>query len=198
MAMKTTFAAALLSASMLAAPAFAQITTVPMPAAPAPGATGPALATGIPATPLTSGDTKFVSRQLEGNMAEIKLAQLALKQSQDKNVRNFAQKLITDHTQAYQTLLPMAQRQNIAEPTTLTTRQQEMFERLSKLDGVAFDVTYTNDMIRMHEMTIKALNDELTHGQSQWLNTWVQNTRPVVQQHLALAQQLKAELPRTG
>ncbi len=196
--MKTTFAAALLSASMLAAPAFAQITTVPMPAAPAPGATGPALATGIPATPLTSGDTKFVSRQLEGNMAEIKLAQLALKQSQDKNVRNFAQKLITDHTQAYQTLLPMAQRQNIAEPTTLTTRQQEMFERLSKLDGVAFDVTYTNDMIRMHEMTIKALNDELTHGQSQWLNTWVQNTRPVVQQHLALAQQLKAELPRTG
>jgi len=196
--MKTTFAAALLSASMLAAPAFAQITTVPMPAAPAAGATGPALATGIPATPLTSGDTKFVSMQLEGNMAEIKLAQLALKQSQDQNVRNFAQKMITDHTQAYQTLLPMAQRQNIAEPTTLTPRQQEMFERLSKLDGVAFDVTYTNDMIRMHEMTIKALNDELTHGQSQWLNTWVQNTRPVVQQHLALAQQLKAELPRTG
>jgi hypothetical protein len=26
----------------------------------------------------------------------------------------------------------------------------------------------------------------------------VQNTRPVVQQHLALAQQLKTELPRTG
>jgi putative membrane protein len=198
MAMKTTFAAALLSASMLAAPAFAQITTVPMPAAPAPSATGPALATGIPATPLTSGDTKFVSRQLEGNMAEIKLAQLALKQSQDQNVRNFAQKMITDHTQAYQTLLPMAQRQNIPEPTALTPRQQGMYDRLSKMDGVRFDVTYINDMIRMHEMTVTALNDELTHGQSQWINVWVQNTRPVVQQHLALAQQLKTELPRTG
>jgi hypothetical protein len=44
----------------------------------------------------------------------------------------------------------------------------------------------------------KQMNDQLTHGQSQIINVWVQNTRPVVQQHLAIAQQVKAELPRTG
>ncbi len=196
--MKTTFAAALLSASMLAAPAFAQLTVIPMPPAPQPNVSGPPMATGIPDTPFTASDTKFVADQLEGNLAEVKFAQLALQNSQDQNIRNYAQKMINDHNAAYQSLAPIAQRHNIDATAGLTTHQQSMYDRLSKLTGLAFDVTYTNDMLSMHEMTLKELNDQLIHGQSQIINVWVQNTRPTVQQHLVIAQQIKAELPRTG
>ncbi len=196
--MRTTFGVALLTASILAAPAFAQITIIPMPPAPAPTATGPALAKGIPATPLTASDTKFVRSQLEGNMAEVQIAQLALKQSQDQNIRNFAQKMITDHTAANGTLMPIAQAHDIAMPATLDARHERMIERLSKLNGIAFDTAYINGMIRMHDATIKAMNDQLAGGQNQIINVWVQNTRPTVMQHEMLAQQIKAELPRTG
>ncbi len=197
--MRTSFRAVLLSASLLAAPAaFAQTTIIPMPPAPAPTANGPAMATGIPAEPLTASDTKFVRSQLEGNMAEIEVAQLALKQSQDQNIRNFAQKMITDHTAANGTLMPIAQAHGIAMPTMVASRHQEMMEHLSKLNGVAFDTAYINGMIRMHDATIKAMNDQLAGGQNQIINVWVQNTRPTVMQHEMLAQQIKAELPRTG
>jgi putative membrane protein len=196
--MRLTFSAALLTASMLAAPAFAQVTIIPMPPAPAPTATGPAMPTAIPATPLTASDTRFVEAQLEGNLAEIDMAKLAIQRSQDQNIRNFAQKMITDHTAANGTLMPIAQGQEIAMPTALSPAHQAMLEQLSNLNGVAFDTTYINMMIQAHGETLAAMNSQLTKGQSQVINVWVQNTRPVVQQHLQIAEQIKANLPRTG
>jgi putative membrane protein len=196
--MRTSFAAALLTASILAAPAFAQTTIIPMPPAPVTNASGPPMATGIPASPLTSDDTQFVRAQLEGNMADIQIAQLALQRSQDQNVRNYAQKMITDHSFANATLKVIADRHDIAMPATLSPEHQAMLDRLSTLSGVAFDNAYINAMISTHDATINAFNDQLTHGESQVINVWVQNTRPVVLQHDVLAQQIKAELPRAG
>jgi putative membrane protein len=196
--MRLSFAAGLLAASMLAAPAFAQSTIIPMPPAPAPTATGPQLPTAIPATPLTGADTKFVSAQLEGNMAEIQMAQLALQKSQDQNIRNFAQKMITDHTASQQMLMPIAQSQEIGVPTTLTPEHQAMLDHLSTLSGLAFDTAYINGMIQAHGEDLAQLNNQLVNGHSQVINVWVANTRPVVMQHEQIAEQIKAELPRAG
>lgn len=196
--MRLSFGAALLAATVLAAPAFAQSTIIPMPAAPQPTASGPPLATGVPDSPLTASDTRFVRRQLEGNLAEIQMAQLALQQSQDQNIRAFAQKMITDHTASQQTLMPIAQGHNIAVPTELNREHMHMLDRLKTMTGPAFDTAYINGMIRAHAEDLKALNDESTNGQSQWLKVWVTNTRPVVMQHYQIAEQIKAELPRTG
>jgi putative membrane protein len=196
--MRLSFSAALLAASMLAAPAFAQTTIIPMPPAPAPTATGPAMPTAIPATPLTAADTRFVEAQLEGNLAEIDLAKLAIQRSQDQNIRNFAQKMITDHTAANGTLMPIAQGQEIGMPTAVSPQHQLMMDQLSQLSGVAFDTAYITMMIQAHGETLAAMNNQLTNGQSQVLNVWVQNTRPVVMQHEQIAEQIKAELPRAG
>ncbi len=196
--MRLSFSAALLTASMLAAPAFAQITIIPMPPAPAPTATGPQMPTAIPATPLTGSDAKFVEAQLEGNLAEIQMAKLAADHSQDQNVRNFARKMIMDHTAANETLMPIAQGQEIGMPTALSPMHQAMLEELSHLNGIAFDTAYINGMIRAHGEALKAMNEQLNSGQSQVLNVWVQNTRPVVMQHEQIAEQIKANLPRTG
>ncbi len=196
--MRLSFSAALLAASVLAAPAFAQITMIPMPPAPAPTATGPQMPTAIPATPLTASDTRFVQTQLENNLAEIDMAQVALQRSQDQNVRNFAQKMITDHTAANGTLMPIAQGQEIGMPTAVSPKHQQMLDQLSQLNGVAFDTNYINMMIAGHEEVLGQMNEQLTNGQSQVINVWVQNTRPVVIQHEQIAEQIKANLPRTG
>jgi putative membrane protein len=196
--MRTTFSASLLAACVLAAPAFAQTTTQPLPPAPAVGAVAPPQAAPYaPATPLTAADTHFVSAQLEGNLMEVKAGQLALQDSRDQDIRNFAQKMITDHTAAIETLTPIAQRHGIQVPTVLTPMQQGVLDRMSKLSGLQFDRSYMDAMVRSHDRTLKQLDDQLIHGQSQEINAWVQNTRPVVLQHIRIAQQIKANLPRT-
>jgi putative membrane protein len=123
---------------------------------------------------------------------------LALQKSQDQNIRNFAQKMITDHTAAQETLMPIAQRHNIAIPAALSPEHQGMLDRLRTMNGAAFDTAYADEMVRDHAQDLKELNDQLTSGQSQVINVWVQNTRPVVIQHYQIAEQLKSELPRAG
>ena len=73
---------ALVAASILAEPAFAQAPPTTAPA-PAPTVTAPAVIPGAPVAPLTTGDEHFVVAQLEGNMAEIQAGQLALKNSRE-------------------------------------------------------------------------------------------------------------------
>ena len=62
----------------------------------------------------------------------------------------------------------------------------------------AFDTVYIDDVIRAHDSDIKALDARQSLGQNQQINVWVQNTKPVVVQHDEIAQQIKANLPRTG
>jgi putative membrane protein len=196
-AMKTSFLTALLAASILAEPAFAQSQPT-MPPAPPPTVGAPALAPGAPVAPLTSVDTQFVQNQIEDNMAEFQAGQLALQHSQNQDVRSFAQKMITDHTYAQDTLAPIAQAHHIQSPGTLSEQHQDMLGQLASLDGPAFDRAYVDDMIRAHAVMVDVLNAQLVHGQDQHINAWVQNTRPIVLQHSEIAQQLLASLPRTG
>jgi len=195
--MKTSFLTALLAASILAEPAFAQSQPT-MPPAPPPTVGAPALVPGAPVAPLTSVDTQFVQNQIEDNMAEFQAGQLALQHSQNQDVRSFAQKMITDHTYAQDTLAPIAQAHHIQSPGTLSEQHQDMLGQLASLDGPAFDRAYVDDMIRAHAVMVDVLNAQLVHGQDQHINAWVQNTRPIVLQHSEIAQQLLASLPRTG
>jgi len=195
--MKTSFFTALLAASILAEPAFAQSQPT-MPPAPPPTVGAPALVPGAPVAPLTSVDTQFVQNQIEDNMAEFQAGQLALQHSQNQDVRSFAQKMITDHTYAQDTLAPIAQAHHIQSPGTLSEQHQDMLGQLASLDGPAFDRAYVDDMIRAHAVMVDVLNAQLVHGQDQHINAWVQNTRPIVLQHSEIAQQLLASLPRTG
>jgi putative membrane protein len=195
--MKTSFLTALLAASILAEPALAQspATTVP---APPPTVAAPAVLPGAPVAPLTSRDAQFVQSQIEGNMAEYQAGQLALQQSRNQDVRNFAEKMITDHTYAQDTLAPIAQSHHMPSTATLSEQHRAMLGQLAKLSGPAFDRAYVDDMVRAHAVMVDELNAQLIHGEDQHINAWVQNTRPIVLQHSEIAQQLLASLPRTG
>jgi putative membrane protein len=155
-------------------------------------------ASGLPQTPLTSSDAQFVREQLENGMAEIKLAQLALQKSQDQNVRNYAQKMITDHTAADAQLMRIADAHNIKPSSRMGPMARAMERKLSTLDGVAFDTVYIDGMIHAHDADLKQLDAHQLTGRNPQINVWVQNTRPVVLQHDQIAQEIKANLPRTG
>ena len=195
--MKTSFLTALLAASILAEPALAQSPPTMAPAPP-PTVAAPAVLPGAPVAPLTSVDAQFVQSQIEDNTAQYQAGQLALQQSQNQDVRNFAEKMITDHTYAQDTLAPIAQSHHMQSTATLSEQHRAMLGQLAKLSGPAFDRAYVDDMIRAHAVMVDELNAQLIHGQDQHINAWVQNTRPIVLQHSEIAQQLLASLPRTG
>jgi len=197
--MRSSLPIALSAASILVAPAFAQSPPAVTAPAPAPSVTAPTVVPGAPVAPLTDTDARFVQTQTENNMAEFQAAQLALQRSQNRNVRNFAQKMIADHTYVQDTLNQIVQMHpHLPLPRTLTEQDREVLDRLAGLNGPAFDRAYMNTMVQANSTMISELNSQLAHGWDQHISAWVQNTRPILLQHSEVAQQVLASLPPMG
>ena len=63
-------------------------------------------------------DQQFVYKAALGGQKEIVLSQLALEKSQNEEVKNFAKKMITDHSQVGQQLAQIAQTKGLTVPPT--------------------------------------------------------------------------------
>jgi len=196
--MRPTFWVVLLTASIAPGLALAQSSPSVAAPAPSPGVTAPAVLPGAPIPPLSDADTQFVLVQTENNIAESQAAQLALQHSRNQSVRDFAGKIITDHTYAQDTLASIAQMHHLQNPAILTEQHRQMLAQLAQLNGPAFDRAYVGSLVRGHTVMIEELNFQLVHGTDQHISAWVQNTRPVLLQHSEIAQQLLAGLPPQG
>ena len=90
----------------------------PMPSQPNnPGMSAPGTDQSTAPTAQQFGDQSFVAKALAGGEAEVELGKLAQQQSQSQDVKQFAQKMVADHTQmGDKWFKPEAKELGVAEP----------------------------------------------------------------------------------
>jgi putative membrane protein len=103
------------------------------------------------AHPAPATSTTFVHDLAMAGMAEIQLGQLASQRAANADVKAFGDMMIKDHTKAGDELKPIAGKLNITLPTSLDQKHQALYDRLSKLEGAAFDKEYVNAMAAGHQ-----------------------------------------------
>jgi putative membrane protein len=101
-----------------------------------------------------SKDKNFVETMMMANMAEIQLGQMGSQKATSPEVKSFAQMMVTDHTQANQELMPLAQQLGVQQPTSLDAKHKAVADRLSKLQGAEFDRQYMKAMVDAHKNVI--------------------------------------------
>lgn len=173
------------SAPPATAPTSVPETTAPPSAANGAGGMAPMAATGT--AKLSKTDQNFVMKAASGGMAEVQAAQLAQQKSQNPKVKDFASTMITDHTQANQQLTSLAEQKGVTVPTTLDSKDQKQLDKLSKLNGSAFDKAYIKGQIKDHETMIKLFQKEAKSGKDADLKSFADQTVPVLQKHLDMA-----------
>ena len=188
----------LLSAQVLAQPAatgtapaapMAHSTMAPAaPATMAPTPSGSMAATTAGTVKLSAMDKKFITKAAQGGMAEVQLAQLAQQKSTDDNVKKFAQKMIDDHTPANDKLTQIATAKGDTPPTDLSAADQKMMSKLQGMDGKKFDSTYLKGQVKSHKEMLKLFSDESKKGTDADLKAFADQTIPVVQSHITMAQ----------
>jgi len=62
---------------------------------------------------VSSADKEFLSGAAQGGLAEVELGQLALQKGTSPQVKQFAQRMVTDHTQANSELMQLGKFQNL-------------------------------------------------------------------------------------
>ncbi len=128
---------------------------------------------------------EFAIKAAESGMLEVKLAQLAQQKSQSQEIKQLAQKLEQDHTQANTQLTALARQKNIDLPTDLKGDCQEYYEAFQKLDGPDFDNAYLLFNVQGHLKSIMMFQKEAQNGSDQDIKQWASQTLPTLQRHAA-------------
>jgi len=142
---------------------------------------------------LSSADREFVQEAASGGMAEVQAAQLAQQRANSQQVKDFASRMITDHTQANTELQQIAQQESITLPSQPTGKDAAAAKKLSGLNGAAFDKAYSQDQLSDHQQVVALFRKEAGSGQDPALKAFAQKTLPILQQHLQMAQALNSK-----
>jgi putative membrane protein len=151
-----------------------------------------ALAIGFAATQamaqMSPADKTFATKAASGGMAEVQVGRLAAQNAGSPAVREFGQKMATDHTQANQALQEIARQQQLTLPTAPASADQATEERLRAMKGNAFDTAYMKDMVQDHRQDVADFRKEAESGTDPALKAFAQKYLPALEQHLKMAE----------
>jgi putative membrane protein len=126
---------------------------------PAPGAVG--TSGSVDANAATSGDKDFVRDVGIANTAEIELGRLAQDRASSRQVKEFAQMMIDDHTKARDALNAVASKHHVPTTALLDDKHRELKDKLSGLKGAEFDREYMQAMVDGHEDVLDTLESRV-------------------------------------
>lgn len=148
---------------------------------------------------LSRADQKMVKDMAMSNLAEIEAGRLAQGKSQNEQVKNFAQKMIDDHTKALGEVRQLAQAKGVPLPTELDRTHKRKNERLGALSGDAFDRAYMSRAgVSDHKKSHSLLRQAQARAKDPDVKALAARTMPIVEQHLNSAQQLQKNTARGG
>jgi putative membrane protein len=142
---------------------------------------------------LMGQDAKFLTTAIQAGIAEVEMGRLARERTSNRQVRQFAQMMIDDHSNANAQLEALARAQDLTIPTEMDSTHQSLKEQLAALDGRAFDRAYIDNQVADHE-TVVALFTERAATDTDPVAQLAQRTLPKLRQHLEMARDIQEEL----
>ena len=139
-------------------------------------------------------DNQWATKAAGGGMAEVKLGQLAQDHASSQAVKDFARRMIEDHTNANNQLQQIAGGKGITLPGDMDAKDRETYNHLASLNGPAFDRAYMEDMVKDHREDIAEFKREASSGSDPALKHFAAMTLPTLEQHLQLAESTLSQL----
>lgn len=163
-----------------------------------------ATAAAVQANGAAPTDPQIAAIVVTANQVDIDAGKLASASAQSKEVRTFAETMVTDHTAINQSAADLVHKLRVtpeANPTAASLQQggDENLANLRKLRGAAFDKAYVDHEVAYHVAIIEALDQTLIRSASNAeLKALLVKVRPAFVAHLEHARHLQAKLGASG
>jgi putative membrane protein len=138
--------------------------------------------------PLT--DEQFVNMAASCGTFEVESSQLAKERASDKDVKSFAEQMVTDHTKANKALMEAAKGAGIAAPAKMGAEHQKMIDQLKDLRGTPFDTTYLDQQIKFHDQAVAVYTNASKNLKDPGLKKFAEQTLPTLKKHQEHAKSL--------
>lgn len=133
-------------------------------------------------------DQTFVNGAAQGGQAEVTLGRLASQKATNQKVKDFGQRMVTDHGKAGQELTSIAEKKSITPPSSMTSEDQALYKKLQGMSGSEFDKTYMEAMVKDHKKDIDEFQREADSGKDPDVKSFASQTLPTLRDHLKMAQ----------
>jgi putative membrane protein len=134
------------------------------------------------------------------NQIDVDAGKLAKSKSHNKEVKAFAQQMITDHNAVNQQAGALAKRLGVTPEDSDTSRSLKQgaadnIASLKKLKGAQFDRAYVDHEVAYHQQVLDAIDKVLIpSAQNAELKGLITKVRPAIATHLDHARHLQASL----
>jgi putative membrane protein len=142
---------------------------------------------------LDEAGATFLRKAAVGGLMEVEAAKIADKNAGSVKVKEFAAKMLNDHTKANTELKALAQDKKVITPDALPAEDQIHIDAMKKMTGAAFDKHYMEMMVTDHGKTI-ALFKQGAENRDASLKNWATKTLSVIEEHDALAKKIVSEM----
>lgn len=165
-------------------------------AAPAQESKTPAQETKAPAqeAKVSAAERKFMMAAADGDMLEVEAGKLAQQKAMTEAVKQFANRMVDDHTKANEELKQVASSSGVSLPDQVSARHRKHLDKLSKLSGGEFDQAYMRMMVKDHEKAVRLYEQTAAKAADGPVKTFAQQTLPTLQEHLKLAKDVAGKI----
>jgi putative membrane protein len=161
-----------------------------------------AMALGLAAAAQAAGptDPQIAAIVVAANQVDIDAGKLAVKMSHTKDVRDFAQRMITDHTGVNKSAVDLVTKLKVTpedNPTSQSLKSggEENLKNLKTLTGAAFDKAYVDHEVVYHEQVLEAVDKVLIpNAANAELKALLVQVRPAFVAHLEHAKRIQTSL----
>lgn len=139
---------------------------------------------------LSSDEREFIERASEAGAAEVEMAQVVAERTESDVLKNFARKMIEDHSKAGLQLSRIASAKGAGVPRKLSGESQAELKRLRGLKGADFDREYVRAQLAAHKDAVALFHGEATQGRDSDLKKFANATLPTLREHLGIIQNI--------
>jgi putative membrane protein len=144
---------------------------------------------------LSAKDKAFVMKAAKGGMEEVEIGQMVADKAKSDDVKQFAQRMVQDHTKANDELKSIAQQKGITLPADSGAEGKAMKAKLEKLSGAELDKAYMRNMVMDHTKDVKEFETASKMSKDSDVKSFAEKTLPTLQDHL---KQAKDVATKTG
>jgi len=145
-------------------------------------------------------DAQIAAIVVAANTVDINGGKLAKTKATDKEVKAFAQRMVTDHTGVNKEATALVGKLHVKPQESDTSKSlkdegAKTLAHLKTLKGAAFDKAYIDNEVTYHEQVLDAIDKTLLpNAKNEQLKTLLTKYRPVFEEHLEHAKQIQSAM----
>jgi putative membrane protein len=169
-------------------------------------------------------DEQFIRNAAKSGLLEVRVAKMGVQKAQNSSVKQFAQRLVDDHTKVNAELKQLASSKGITlldadritgiTPDTDADRTQvrekagsddaahkahlEAVKKLEGLSGTEFDSAWVKAIVTHHEKSVAAYEKASQSATDPQVKSFAAKTLPTLKEHLSQAKSLQSQVGAAG